>query len=138
MAGGKGHELEEPNQKLEVSVRATADSFTLRSHRCARRTAISVARPNDRFDISSQRRERLGRHVEQQRPRFLRCDTIGRGEPMITITEQDYNDIMQGKTGNGIAEMIPSILKEKMAEGYKVYLTDEAGRLITQLVCTEG
>jgi hypothetical protein len=56
---------------------------------------------------------------------------------MITIKEQIYNDIMQGKTGNGLADMIPGILEQKMAEGYTVYLTDESGRITTRVVCSK-
>ena len=57
---------------------------------------------------------------------------------MITIKEQSFNDIMQGKTSNGFADTIPDIFKQKMAEGYKVYLTNELGRITARMVCSEG
>ena len=64
----------------------------------------------------------------------VQLDEVNR---MITIREKDYNDIMMGKTGNGVADMIPSVLKEKMVIGHEVYVTDESDRIIAQVVCTE-
>lgn len=57
---------------------------------------------------------------------------------MIAIRRSIYNDIICGQSGNGIADEIPSILVQKMAEGHKVFLLDDESKMIiAQLVPRE-
>jgi hypothetical protein len=52
----------------------------------------------------------------------------------ITIKDSTYRDILMGTTGNGFADMIPSILREKKEEGYEVVVVDDfSGAVIQRL-----
>lgn len=52
----------------------------------------------------------------------------------IKIKDSTYRDILVGKTGNGIADTIPSILREKKEQGYEIVVVDDfAGAVIERL-----
>jgi predicted CopG family antitoxin len=52
----------------------------------------------------------------------------------IQIKDSTYRDILMGTTGNGFADMIPSILQEKKEEGHEIVVVDDfTGAVIERL-----
>ena len=49
----------------------------------------------------------------------------------ITIKGSDYHAIMTGTSGNGIADTIPDILRQKMREGYEILVVEDLTGTLT-------